>query len=224
MSALTRPSYSGVYPIHDAASLIQVTTPQTPNPIDLSTRHLYKWVREGLAGNYLTGLRGKEVALTFLDLVSFRMIAIFRSYKIRPREIQVAHQELQTKRGWSYPFAMEQIWISGPDLFIKEPNSLVAISRGWQLAFDFISEYLIPAHDLVFGDNAEAASWEPEPGIQLNPKMSFGEPCLRDTRIPTEVLWALHSAGDSVERISKAYDLRPELVEAAIAWEEKLAA
>ena len=58
----------------------------------------------------------------------------------------------------------------------------------------------------------------------LDPKVSFGEPCIKGTRIATQVLWALASAGDPPERVARAYELPVGQVEAAIAWENKLAA
>ncbi|GEM_PF-1931146 len=228
---IKRPSFSGVYPMADAAALIQATTPPIRTLSDhyhplreTTTRHLFRWVREGLTGNYLIGLRGQDVALTFLDLVSLRMIAVFRSYGLTPKEIKQAHEILQRHRGWSHPFAMEPLWISGLNIYIKENNVPIAITRNWQAAFNFIEQYIGPIHRLLFDDSQLARAWEPVPGIRLDPKVSFGEPCLTGTRIATQVLWALSAAGDPPERIASAYQLPVEQVEAAIAWEEKLAA
>ena len=221
---IARPSFWGVYLIPDASLFIQATTPQSPHPLALSTRHLYRWVKEGLAGNYFMGRRREQVALTFLDLVSLRMVAIFRSYGVKPREIRVAHQLIQTTTGYSHPFAMQPVWLGGPDIFIKESKMAFAISRYWQRAFDFIAESLVPAHSLLFDDDDQPTSWEPEPGVLLDPQVSFGEPCISGTRVSTEVLWALHSAGDGEEQIAAAYDLPIKQVKSAIAWEEKLEA
>lgn len=218
-----RPSYSGVYPMLDAALFIKATTPEIDDVIQLSTRHLYRWAREGLAGRYLEGLRGKEVALTFLDLVSMRMMAIFRLYGVKPREIKLTHDLLAHHRGWAHPFAMEPMWTSGPDIYIVENDIPLAVSRYWQAAFDFIREYLKPVHNLLFDDDQQAASWEPKSGILLDPKLSYGSPCIKGTRISTESLWALHSAGDSIPLIARSYALSKEQVETAIAWEEELA-
>lgn len=220
-----RPSYAGVYPVLDAALYIRATTPLVDKDenvtLRLSTRHLYAWVREGLAGNYLFGLRGNDLALTFLDLITMRMVAIFRSHGIKPSEIKKAHDNLRDARGWPHPFAMEPIWVSGPDIYIQEGPFIVAVSR-WQAAFDFIREFLIPVHNIHFDAQKEASSWEPNPGIVLDPQVAFGAPCIKGTRIPTETLWALHEAGDSIELIASAYGLSPRRVRSAIAWEEEL--
>ena len=224
-----RPSSSGVYAAQDAAVLINATAPVIhdlpsglhPLPL-VTTRHVYRWAREGLSGRYLEGLRGREVALTFRDLVTLRMVAVFRSYGVRPKEIRDTHHKLQQARGWAHPFAMEPVWISGLDIIIRENNIPIAPSRNWQIALDFIDQFVGPVHHLLFGPSKQAIAWEPEPGILLDPAISFGEPCLKRTRVPTETLWALHSAGDSTEAIANAYNLPRDKVESAIAWEEKL--
>ena len=82
--------------------------------------------------------------------------------------------------------------------------------------------YIGPIHRLAFDEDEQAVSWEPEEGIVLDPKISFGEPCLRGTRIATQTLWALHAAGDPTERIAQAYELAVEKVETVLAWERKL--
>ena len=230
VTAIERPSLAGVYPVDEAVALIQATRPEIPADFQrrlrrlevVSTRHLFRWVRDGMTGRYLVGLRGKGVALTFLDLVSLRLIAVFRALGVTSREIQGAHHELQKARGWSHPFAMEPIWVSGLRIYIRENNIPIAITQNWQVAFDFEEFYIGPIHKLVFGRDEKAEAWEPEEGIVLNPKISFGEPCLRGTRIPTQTLWALKAAGDPSERIAQTYQLPEERVKAALAWERKL--
>ena len=225
-----RPSLAGVYPIGDAVALIQATRPLPPaEPSTIyrllstvSTRHLYRWVRDGMAGRYLTGLRGKDVALTFLDLVSLRLIAVFRAHGVTSKEIRDAHHKLRQARGWSHPFAMEPIWISGLSIYIRENKIPIAPTRGWQVALDFVEFFVGPVHNLAFGEDEHATTWEPEEGIVLDPKVSFGEPCLKGTRIATQVLWALKAAGDPPERIAGAYEIPVAQVEAALAWERKL--
>ncbi|MDA1189535.1 MAG: DUF433 domain-containing protein [Chloroflexi bacterium] len=224
-----RPSFSGVYPVSDAAALIEATTPhpELPStslkPLELiTTRHLFRWVKEGLTGRYLAGLTGREVALTFKDLVSLRMVAIFRSYGIKPSEIRKAHNILQNERGWSHPFAMEPLWISGLNIYVRENNIPIAITKNWQVAFDFFDQFVGPVHRLLFNKDEEAQAWEPVEGILLDPRISFGEPCIKGTRIPTQVLWALNAGGDPPERIADAYEMPVERVNTAIDWEQRL--
>ena len=216
-----RPSYAGVYPILDAVHFIRATTPQDTTGIDLTTQHLFRWVREGLSGEYLHGLRGNEIALTFLDLITMRMVAAFRSHGLSPKEIKTANDNLKQQFGWTHPFAMEPVWHLGPEIVIIKHDIPIAIAR-WQPAFSFVRDYLVPIHGVCFDEGKEATAWEPTQGILLDPKMAFGSPCIRGTRVSTETIWALHEAGDPVGRIADAYGLEPNQVESAIAWESKL--
>ena len=225
MATIERPMHSGVYPVVDAVALIQATSHKLHLPSKgVTTRHLFRWVRDGLTGQYLTGLRGEEVALTFLDLVSLRMIAVFRAHGLTSLEIRKAHHELQDARGWSHPFAMEPLWISGLHIYIRENSIPIAITKNWQSALDFVEFFVGPMHNMAFGENDCPTKWEPQEGIVLDPKISFGEPCLKGTRIATQVLWSLVEAGDPPGRVALAYQLPTKQVEAAIAWENQLAA
>ena len=228
-NTLDRPTQSGVYPVEDAVAFIKATSPeedkQSPQCRRIGTvtsRHIYRWVRDGLAGEYLTGLRGSDVALTFLDLISLRLIAIFRAHGVTSSEILCAHRELQETRGWSHPFAMEPIWISGLNIYVQNGNIPIAITKNWQAALHFVELFVGPIHNLVFDRDAHPMTWEPEKDILLDPKVSFGEPCIKGTRIATQVLWSLAEAGDPPERLAGAYELSVNQVEAAIAWENKL--
>ena len=225
----------GVYPVADATALIQATRPeqQLIEPIlhrnaleRINSRHLFRWIRDGMAGEYLVGLRGNEVALTFLDLVSLRLISVFRAHGISSAEIRAVHKELQDTRGWPHPFAMQPLWVSRFQMLVEReeretPIHLVRNKR-WEAALTFQALFLRPVHSLEFNRDLQAESWEPEEGIVLDPRISFGEPCLRGTRIATQTLWALHAAGDPIDRIAQAYELPVSKVEAALAWERKL--
>ena len=230
VTTFERPALSGVYPVIDAVSLIQATSPQTyeqaivcHSSMKVTSRHVFRWVRDGLAGQYLTGLRGNDVALTFLDLISLRLIAIFRAHGVTSTEIRLAHDELQRTRGWAHPFAMEPIWISGLRIYIQDSDIPVAITRNWQAALNFVELFVGPIHNLVFDKNEHPTTWEPEEDIVLDPKVAFGEPCIKGTRIATQVLWSMAKAGDPPERLAWAYELSVKQVEAAIAWENRLA-
>ncbi|MCH8224402.1 MAG: DUF433 domain-containing protein [Chloroflexi bacterium] len=110
------------------------------------------------------------------------------------------------------------------NIYVRENEIPIAITRNWQIAFDFIDEFIGPVHNLLFDHEEFPTTWEPVPGILLDPDVSFGEPCLKETRIATQVLWALREAGDPPERIAGAYRVPVAQVESAIAWEEALAA
>ena len=88
---------------------------------------------------------------------------------------------------------------------------------------DVLREYLIPVHGLTF-KNRLAATWEPSGGVLLDPMVQFGAPCVKGTRVPTRSIWGMIEAGDSPRWVAESYRLSEEEVEAAIAWENSIAA
>ena len=228
-----RPSLSGVYPVADATALILATRPdmqfvelaEHKRALErITSRHLFRWIKDGMGGDYLVGLKGEEVALTFLDLVSMRLISVYRAHGVSSAEIRTIHKKLQEEKGWTHPFAMEPTWISGLRIYVEMNDVPVTLDKhkNWQAALSFWNLFVGPVHQLAFDEAERASSWEPEEGILLDPRISLGEPCLGGTRIATQTLWALHAAGDPIERIAESYDLPVERVEDALAWERKL--
>lgn len=225
MSAIAdaaRPRYSGIYAVSDASLFLRATTNLDSLP-SLTSRHLHWWIREGLAQRYLVGTRSRGYLITFLDLISLRMVAIFRAHGVTARDIKTAHVELKRRYDWEYPFAMADFWTMNPrDILMRVDEQFVSVSRGWQVAFQFIEEYVKPAHGLSFDLDNVAASWTPKQEVLLDPRVQFGEPCVAGTRISTEVIWAFHRAGNSVDDLANLYDIAESQVKAAIDWESVL--
>lgn len=229
----------GVYEFKDAELFVRATTPHLERLSSLTTRHLRSWVRQGLTSHYLEGVKTAGRAINFLDLISLRMIAVMRAQGMKSRDIQILHSELRREQNWPYPFAMEPIWTTGSDAFVRRdlskqlnapehlPNigevSILSPNRLWQIAFDFIDEYMVPIHDVVFGDDLLPKSWKPTDGVLIDPDTMFGDPCIEGTRIPTSLIWSFYKSGDSIERIAKAYQCDNMQIEAAIDWEQRLA-
>jgi uncharacterized protein (DUF433 family) len=77
-------------------------------------------------------------------------------------------------------------------------------------------------HGLEFGAHHVATTWRPNEGVLIHPSIQFGTPCIEGTRIPTETIWALKQAGDSVEAMALMYGIEQRLVKNALEWEELL--
>ena len=217
----------GAYSIKEAALYIKATLKRSPVFPRISTHHLHWWIREGLVNSERFEHDASGEFVNFLELVSFRMIATMRTFGIKSRDIQLASDLLKQRWGWSYPFAMEPVWVAKPDVFVHIGNVPVAVTRYWQGALDLMDDYLLPVqagfHGLTFDPDEQAATWTPSEGVILDPKVQFGEPCIQGTRIPTETIWAFNKAGDGVDALTYMYGLPLYKIDAAIAWEEKIA-
>ena len=125
--------------------------------------------------------------------------------------------------GLEQPFVTKPLWTSHSDIFIEWAHQFIMATRAGQMALPILTDYLEPAsHGLIFVDEV-ASSWEPHTGIVLDPGVEFGASCVAGTRVATEVIDAFRRAGDSPEVIARAYGLEVGGVEAALAWEARLA-
>jgi uncharacterized protein (DUF433 family) len=220
-TVIHNPHSNGTYSIHNATYYICATMPPKAE-IQLSTRHIFRWTREGLAGGYLTGIKNGHLFINFRSLISLRIVATWRAKGIQHREITIAEKELRRHFGWEYPFAMADFWTAKPDIYMKINDILVSASRHLQYAMSFVEEYLVPTSGLTFDIFGLSATWKPQSRVLFDPQIQYGEPCIEGTRVPTQAIWAFHEAGDSVEKLAFLYGLQRGQIEDAIEWERRI--
>ena len=213
--------FEGIYEAGEASRLISATLRQS-TPLNISSRKVIYWIRRGLVENNLVELPGRDLLLSFEDVISMRVIAALRAAGVKFPKIYEAEKWLRKTTGHSRPFATEMLWTEKSDVFVDMKRQLVAASRSGQFAFQILEEYLIPIHGIVFNKKHVAERWEPCNNISLDPLIQFGTPCIKGTRIPTKTLWGMIMAGDSIEYVAKACRLSVDLVKDAIDWENGL--
>ncbi len=221
------PASVGTYTINEATLYLRATVSGNRCFPTIYPQHLSRWHRDGIGTNCNARPNRGIRSINFFELVSFRMVAAMRAHGISSHDIKLASYLLQEKWSWEYPFSMQQIWVGLPDLFVEIDGVPVAVTRFWQSALDLMKEYLVPlesnSHGLIFDSFLQASAWSPSEGVLIDPGLQFGEPCILGTRIPTETIWALHQAGDSIGLISRMYDLPVSQINSAVKWETKLA-
>lgn len=62
------------------------------------------------------------------------------------------------------------------------------------------------------------------PGINMDPDVRFGKPCIAGTRVDVATVVGAVGAGDSMEAVQEAYDLTREQVLAALRYAAHVAA
>ena len=212
----------GIYEVPEAARYI-LAARMSSEVYRVSSRHLIRWVRRGLVLPSLAGIPGRQLLITFEDLVSVRIIAALRAAGVSWPKIYRAETWLRQQTGKPRPFATELLWTERSDVFTEFRTMLITASRHGQLAMDLVRDYLIPVHGLTFKEHV-ASAWEPRESIMLDPLIQFGAPCIKDTRVPTRAVWGMIRAGDSVERVARSYRITEEEVRAAVSWDDALAA
>jgi uncharacterized protein (DUF433 family) len=216
------PCFGGIYDAPSAARYL-LAGRMAAEAYPVTSRTLIRWVRSGLATPGLAETAGRELILSFEDLVSLRVIAALRAFSVTWPKIHEAEAYLRKETGHPRPFAREELWTAQSEVLVKLSGMLVAASRHGQVAMDVLQQYLIPVSGLTFADSV-ASSWEPRELIVIDPKVQFGEPCIKGTRIPAKTVWGYVHSGDSKEMTMDAYGLTESEFEAAWQWGQSVAA
>ena len=199
----------GIYDIVEVARLVQRTRPRVEG-----------WTRPGPDKTPL--LTGEFDGLfSFWDLLSLRVIAELIEREVPRNEIARGAEYLAAELGTDRPFAHKGLATVGRGFFANLENWL-DVGMGGQQAFQVVVEPLL--RPITFDESGMAAIWRPHPSVWINPHVQAGTPCVDGTRIPTGTLADLHGTGLGFEDLSDDYQLSPEQVQAAIAYETSLAA
>lgn len=182
-----------------------------------------RWVREGLAHPSLVDFSGKHMTLTFEDLVSLRMVAIFRQYGHSLKKIREHEEYWREKTGDPLPFATRAMWVDRADIFSVLHEQFVSGEKGGQAGFPFLGKELDRVK-LGYDKQERANAWYPYQGVALRPTIQWGEPCVHGTRIPTRVLWGMLKSGATLADVASDYDLDERQVRDARDWGELLQA
>lgn len=201
----------GLYTVGDAGRLIHA-----------SPGAVRSWVDRGLAPSPVNVAFGETTVVSFLDLISLKIVRVLRDQRISLEKIRAAEKYLRTEWGFARPFSTRRILTDGRSVLIAlgaDPKKLTSADRqGQEVIFAVIRKDLV---DVTFGDSG-AESWRPANDVVLRPEIQLGAPCVEGTRIPTRTLFGFHRAGDSAAFLAKSYDLPRRKVERAIAYEESL--
>jgi uncharacterized protein (DUF433 family) len=224
--------FKGIYVAPEAALYLVATLKQDihiDRPIyPINSRNLIRWIRVGLMSPELRTVSGKELLISFEDLISMRVIAILRSLGVSWHKVHTAEKWLREKTGYPRPFAIERVWTETVDVFAEYHQGFVAASRGGQLVFtEMVGQYLQSVQDMIFVPHngvKVADSWTPHNNVLINPRIQFGEPCIKGTRMRTRTIWQMWNGGDSIPYLVKAFNLEEIQVKSALEWEDRLRA
>ena len=220
--------FEGSYEVSEAARILQADMRLPDSRYTVRSSHLIRWIRSGLSHPKLVAIPGREMLISFEDLISMRVVAFLRAQGYSFAKIRRAEAGLRRVTQHPRPFATERIWAEekgATHVWAEIGALLMAAGLHGQLAFsELVRENLINIHGLTFSKGRVAESWQAKPGILLHPKIQFGRPCIAGTRIPTSDIAGMVQAGDSSESLARAYGIDEVQIERAVLWEQELAA
>lgn len=196
--------------------------------IPIST--LYDWRSRGIIApsvEVISGTGAIDHGYSYADLTIIKIMRALRNDKLDLKSARIALNHLYDRlgppnRGW----ADSHVYLVGNEIFADRP----ADKFGTTAAHEFGQK----VETRLFGDLFQKLKDVEEAGeiivpdeftkyVEVNPDVMGGQPVIRDTRVPTELLTMLKKQGKSVDEISQLYYPVPrEAIESAIKYEEFL--
>lgn len=164
-----------------------------------------------------------HLTVNFYALVEIYIFNALREFKIPTKKILESHNNLSKIYNTPYPFAFKDMILNGRDIFFDKSNQLITADK---LQYSF-TEFIRPfAKKLKFDSNKMAAMLYPlgmDKSVVVDPKIQFGSPIIKGTRIDTQTIFQLHKGGETEEFIAEIYNLTLSKVQDAIEFHSKAA-
>ena len=175
--------------------------------------------------------RQPGASLSYMDLVEAAFVAGFRSLNVSLSNIRVAHDHLRKHFRVDYPFAQLKLQTEGKhvlyELSDKEAGEhlrslfRVEASRIGQLVWAEPIEHRFMQFDY---DPALglAIRWFPRGRscpVVVDPQIQFGEPVLKDSRVPTWVIRSRWSAEEPLGAIAEDFGIELSAIRHALIFE-----
>lgn len=171
-------------------------------------------------------------AVTWAEFIEAGMLRQYRrEHRVPMAELRTFIDTLRSELAVPYPLAHQKPYVGvGRRLVVEAQDQagldpdffLVAVARE-QLVLTPASQAFV---DRVTWDNDVAAGWRPHEDanspVRIDPLQRFGRPAVAG--VSTEVLWEHDEAGESVNEIAEAFDLRAGDVRWALSYENSLRA
>ena len=178
----------------------------------LSSRKLHHWLKTGLVPVTLDRL-AETVLLTFDDLISLEMVRRLRAVGLSLQRIRRAEADLRRLLpGVSRPFARRLFFTDGRDIWAEIEDTtqeLVGSRQGHLVIRDAIGTF---AKEIRYDAEDRAVAWDVSDHVEINPRVRFGDPVVRGTRITVETVMRNLDVG-SPTQVADWYGLTEEQVQ-----------
>lgn len=193
-----------------------------------STLHYWLEGREIRGRRYQPVIRPEPTGsrtVTWAEFVEAGLLSSYRSRRVPMAELRAFIDLLRQEYGVPYPLAHEAPFVSGRQLVLRAQEE--AGLGGEFCLVAFASNQLIltgPSLEFterVSWENDIAARWrphdDPHSPVLMTPDVRFGRPAVGG--ISTDVIWEHDEAGEDTAEIAAAFDLSPDEVRWALAYE-----
>lgn len=222
----------GLYTFQEASKLTN-TTPQ----------ELRRWLKGCVRKAYNSDERVRSEPLwktelsesdvdgiSFHDLLEVRFVKAFLKHGVSLQTIRLASQQARELFNHPYPFTCKKFQTDGRTIFATAleasgETELLDLPKR-QFAFTKIIEPSL-YRGIEFGRDELASHWYPvarSKAIVLDPAIAFGKPIVTHGSVRTSILYDAFKAEEDKQYVAKLYEVPVSAVEAAVRFEEQLAA
>lgn len=190
---------TGVYSFSEAARIL------VHRDHNARAATLRRWVSDGLTPPTFGRVEGGAV-LSFHDLLSLEVVRRFRAKGISLQKLRALEQVLRERHpGVARPFAHELFFTDGVAIWMEQgpedgPSLVEVVGRrpgqyAWRPAIETFAD------EVRYSPEGEALSWSLTERIEIDPRLQFGVPVVKGTRLPISVI-ARELAGHTPEQIA----------------------
>ncbi|APR34621.1 DUF433 domain-containing protein [Paraburkholderia sp. SOS3] len=221
----------GLYTFHEAARLTKIPLRDIRRWLDGYSYRDRTYASVSVAPLWETELATDSIdGIGFHDLLEVRFVHAFRKHGVSLQAIRLASQKARELFETDYPFTSRQFRTDGRTIFASameatgETELLDLVKQ--QYAFRKIIEPSLYS-GIEFDKDQLASRWYPAPrskAVVLDPSIAFGKPVVTAGSVRTSILHDAVAVEGDKHFVAKLYEVPVSAVEAAVAFEESLAA
>lgn len=209
---------TGIYTYAEAARLLRVSVAKVRGWAEGYVRHINGEQRRSQPVLQREVHRYK--LLTFFDLIELFFVREFTNAGVKLSETRAAAEYLSQQLNTPYPFACCKLDTDGVQLLQEAGDAYINVAHQ-QRVFEFVKLFF---KDIDFDDDCQAKAWWPlgrDKFIVIDPKRAFGAPIDVRSGVRTEIIYSTYKAEGDVQAVADWYEIKPDVVEAAIEFEEQ---
>lgn len=165
---------------------------------------------------------GTDRAISFLDLIDVLVAGQLRELGVSMPTVRKAYNVLKTQLKTTHPFCHQDLRTDGKRVFLVTATELDDVTLREVVSTQQYFRNVLPHLQRLSYSEADklAQHWDIEPGVMIDPAISFGKPVVAATGTTTFVIAnCVKANGGDVELVADLFDLSPTDVRNAVEFE-----
>jgi uncharacterized protein (DUF433 family) len=169
-----------------------------------------------------------DYAISFYDLVDVYVAGQLREHGVSLQTVRRVYERMASDLDTPHPFCRRELLTDGKTIFMRNTEEVAAPCLAEVLTGQGVfPEIILPFLKRIDYDKVRllALRWHIADAIVIDPTICFGKPIVAAVGIPTAILAAAYHANNAdAELVGEWYNVHPDHVRAAVAFEDGMAA